>query len=284
MKIFLSWSGQKSHQVALAFKDWLPLVIQCIDPYVSSDIDKGIRWSTDIAKELENSSFGILCVTKDNIEAPWLLFEAGALSRMMDKHYVCPFLFDLRMAEIKSGPLLQFQTTVLEKDDIKKLLKTINKSCGDSAINEDLLEKTFNIWWPNLEESLDNIMEEKSEDKPSSKKLNNDDMLEELLELARINQKFLRSPETILPVDYVRNVVGFRPNNGTVPLEINLYNELYSTLNNMQNQLNWFNGTIQRYQMENRPVDNELIMEFMTLSNTNIQRLLSEMSRQDHFK
>lgn len=101
MKIFISWSGDTSHKVALLLRDWLPSVIQSIDPYVSSiDIDKGARWSADIAAELDNSSFGILCVTHDNIEAPWLNFEAGALGKSVEKSRVCPFLFRVKKSQI----------------------------------------------------------------------------------------------------------------------------------------------------------------------------------------
>ena len=125
MKVFISWSGNKSHRVALVFREWLPSVIQSLEPYVSSeDIDKGARWSSDIAKELENSTFGILCVTKENLNAPWLSFEAGALSKTMDKSFVTPFLFDIKRAEV-NGPILQFQSTIFDKEDIKKLLQTL---------------------------------------------------------------------------------------------------------------------------------------------------------------
>ena len=65
VKVFISWSGDTSLKVAQLLRDWLPYVINAIEPYVSSeDIDKGARWSTDIAKELEDSTFGILCVTR----------------------------------------------------------------------------------------------------------------------------------------------------------------------------------------------------------------------------
>lgn len=144
MKVFLSWSGDLSHKTAKVFRDWLPSVIQSIVPYVSSeDIDKGARWSTDIANELENSSFGILCVTKDNVDAPWLSFEAGALSKTIDKSFVSPFLFDIKRVEV-SGPILQFQSTVFEKDDLRKLVGTLNKACNSEALSEERLDRAFN--------------------------------------------------------------------------------------------------------------------------------------------
>ena len=69
-------SGKPSHNIALAFKDWLPLLFTGIEPFVSSeDIRKGKRWQIEIEKELEASNFGIVCLTPDNTEAPWLLFE-----------------------------------------------------------------------------------------------------------------------------------------------------------------------------------------------------------------
>ena len=70
MKVFISWSGDTSFKVAEVLKEWLPCIIQDVEPYFSSaDIDKGARWSSDIAKELEAADFGILCVTKDNIDS-----------------------------------------------------------------------------------------------------------------------------------------------------------------------------------------------------------------------
>ena len=199
MKVFISWSGNTSHKIATVFRDWLPSVIQSIEPYVSSeDIDKGARWSTDIAKELENSTFGILCVTKENLHAPWLSFEAGALSKSMDKSFVTPFLFDIKRSEV-NGPILQFQSTIFERADIKKLLQTLNKACGDNGLSDKMLDRAFDVWYPTLENELSMIREQTDqsddtatnheEEQPSA-------IIEEILELSRDNQKLLRNPDT----------------------------------------------------------------------------------------
>lgn len=198
MKVFLSWSGSRSHKVALVFRDWLPSVIQEIVPYVSSeDIDKGARWSTDIAKELEDSTFGILCVTRENLSAPWLNFEAGALSKTMDKAFVSPFLFDVKRSEV-DGPVLQFQSTVFEKDDLKKLVQTINKACDSKGLASERLTTAFDVWYPKLEEALKALQELPADDGPAEAPLQSPgapEILEEILELSRSNQKLIRNPD-----------------------------------------------------------------------------------------
>lgn len=196
MKVFISWSGNKSHKIGLIFRDWLPSVIQNLEPYVSSeDIDKGARWSTDIAKELEDSTFGILCVTKDNLNAPWLSFEAGALSKTMDKAFVSPFLFDIKRSEV-NGPILQFQSTIFEKEDIKKLIFSLNKACGDGGLKDNRLEKAFSVWYPTLETELNNLRGySEIEENDNNNEDNASTILEEILELSRDNQKLLRNPD-----------------------------------------------------------------------------------------
>lgn len=197
MKVFLSWSGELSHKVALTLRDWLPSVIQSIEPYVSSeDIDKGARWSTDIASELADSSYGILCVTKENLHAPWLTFEAGALSKTMDKSYVSPFLFNIKRSEV-NGPILQFQSTVFEKDDVKKLLLSLNKANSSEQLTTERLEKALDVWYPNLESRLNQLIDTQPnpvEHEEQQQDLMSNQILEEILDLSRVNQKLLRSP------------------------------------------------------------------------------------------
>jgi hypothetical protein len=186
MKVFLGWSGDTSHKVALALRPWLPRVIQTIVPYVSSeDIAKGARWASDIAKELQASRFGIICVTRDNASSPWINFEAGSLSREIEQAFVSPFLFDLKPSEI-NGPLSQFQHTANSKDDLKKLIFTINDK-KEHVLQKDALEDAFEMCWPKLETSLAEIKREGA-NRPVPEKRDPQSMLEELLEQTRASR------------------------------------------------------------------------------------------------
>lgn len=214
MKVFLSWSGELSKEVALVLRSWLPSVLQAVEPYVSSeDIRKGNRWSSEIASELENTTYGIIVLTPENIEAPWINFETGALAKTVDNSLVAPFLFGIKNSDVK-GPLTQFQATLYDKGDIKKLLFGINEAMLTRSLAESRLEIIFEKWWPDLKEQLDKLLsnmptylieKQVPEENNSS---NNNDILEELLELSRAQQRILTNPEEFLPRNYLNKVLG----------------------------------------------------------------------------
>lgn len=187
-KVFISWSGDLSKKLAEEVRVWLPGVLQFVKPYFTpNDIEKGTRWATEIAGELESSNAGIICLTKDNISKPWILFEAGALSKNFGKANVCTILFNLDNADL-SGPLTSFQATKFDKTDFKKLLVTINNTGSDSKLETAVLNDVFDMWWPKLESKINEILKSHVESSPNTLRSERE-ILEEVLELTRINTK-----------------------------------------------------------------------------------------------
>jgi hypothetical protein len=197
MKIFLSWSGDLSRELAEALRDWFPGVIQSVRPFFTpNDIEKGARWSKDIAHELEQSSFGIFCITKQNLVKPWIMFEAGALSKSIDAANVCPILFGVDNADLE-GPLVQFQASTFSEADFKKLVKTINAKLGDQKLDDAVLTNVFEMWWPKLSHKVNEILSRYNDvgDASESGSVRSErEILEEILELTRLNSKNKNSP------------------------------------------------------------------------------------------
>jgi TIR domain len=118
MKVFIGWSGDRSKQVALVLRQWLPNVIQQVEPWMSEeDIHAGKRWLDVLLKELEQTSFGIIALTPENARSAWILFEAGALAKQIDESAVCPYLVDIAETTDVIGPLAQFQSKKATKAD-----------------------------------------------------------------------------------------------------------------------------------------------------------------------
>jgi hypothetical protein len=202
MKIFISWSGARSRAIAEALNDWLRRVIQAVRPFYSPEIEKGAKWSGEIDAALEGTQFGIVCLTPDNLASTWIHYEVGALSKTKDA-LIWTFLHGLTPGDVPP-PLGKFQHTVAEKDDVLRLLKTINvriAEVGGDPLPERILEDNFELFWPRLEERLkaaesnaDAVNGEKSEDKGERPR---DDraVLDEILELLRSQQRRLTQLE-----------------------------------------------------------------------------------------
>lgn len=187
-KVFISWSGELSRQLAEAVREWLPGALQFVKPYFTpEDIEKGARWGSDIVNELESSDIGIVCLTHSNTDSPWILFEAGALSKSLEKSRVCGVLFGLDTTDLK-GPLTIFQHTRFQREDFKKLVKTINAAGGDAKLEDSVFDSVFDMWWPRLDQKVRQILNNSSPDGEISNRSERD-MLEEILELSRLSTR-----------------------------------------------------------------------------------------------
>jgi len=66
LRIFISWSGHRSRAFAKALHDWLPHVLHYVEPWMSSDLQKGVRWMDVIGAKLAAHDLGLICVTPEN--------------------------------------------------------------------------------------------------------------------------------------------------------------------------------------------------------------------------
>ncbi len=196
-KVFISWGGDLSKMLAEEIKNWLPSVLQFVKPYFTpDDVEKGTRWENSIAQELESSNIGVICLTRDNINRPWILFEAGALSKNLDKSKVCTILFNVESSDIV-GPLTCFQSTKFDKTDFRKLISTINDTGAEYKLSPSVLNDVFEMWWPRLEEKIKSIISNYRAVSQEEERTDRE-ILDELLALTRMTASRIprRSPNS----------------------------------------------------------------------------------------
>ncbi|HDO1383466.1 TPA: toll/interleukin-1 receptor domain-containing protein [Aeromonas veronii] len=184
MKVFLSWSGERSKQVATLLDEWLRCVLQAIRPWISTkDIDRGALWFNEIQDQLQDTTTGIICLTQENKEKPWILFEAGALAKGLSNSRVCTLLIDLRPSDIKD-PLAQLNHTLPDRDDMFELVRTLNNRLANHALDPRILEAVFNTYWEQFQQGFQAILE-RTEDPEIPAPRSDKDLLSEILDITR---------------------------------------------------------------------------------------------------
>lgn len=189
MKVFISWSGTTSCEVAKLLSEWIGNVLQGVKCWYSpDDIEKGSLWFNDIGDGLSSNNFGVLCLTAENITAPWILFEAGALYKGLTQSRVCPILIaGLTAADVRP-PFSHFNLTVMNEGDMLRLMQTINRHT-ETPIEDERLVKTFSLWWPQLWASYEKIIADVPATALNPRKT--EDILEEVLDGVRQIQRSL---------------------------------------------------------------------------------------------
>jgi hypothetical protein len=154
MKLFLSWSGERSRQMAESLRRLFPLIVQDLDVFLSAhDIESGARWARELANSLDQSSFGILCLTPDNLDSKWLYFEAGALTKHSEGRACCLLIGGLESPDVPL-PLSQFQNRRFDKSGVHSLLRDLNGRV-EKPLAAGALDKLFEKFWPDLEIDYD---------------------------------------------------------------------------------------------------------------------------------
>jgi hypothetical protein len=93
---------------------------------MSDHIEAGSLWAPRRQSELEQSQFGVLCLTEDNFPAPWLLFDAGAIAKKFDSARVVLYLIDELPPSVDRSPLAHFQHVQAGREDTLGLVRSIN--------------------------------------------------------------------------------------------------------------------------------------------------------------
>lgn len=256
MKVFVSWSGELSKKLSEFLKTWLEQCIQSVEVFFSpEDIEKGENWQLKLSNELRETNFGIVCVTSENVDAPWLHFEAGALSKLLDSK-VMVLAVNVNFTEIK-GPLKSFQATKLEKDDIFRLLKSIN-NVQEKPLTDEKLKNSFEAFWPQFESEIEKLKDyspkSKKGEKKSSATVNVDETVDEILQLLRNQNSIISDPTRILPVDYLE--YAFQRSGVSEHHTEHIFEELYAFSRYIFNEFevsdpefHWYSDFLENYMM-----------------------------------
>ena len=228
MKFFISWSGERSKMIAIALKCWLEKFFQTIQVFMSeSDIEPGTRWAFRLNDELQVSNYGIICLTPENQNSQWILFESGALSNQVQNR-LTPLLYKLKGGDLK-GPLSQFQYLKVDEDGLRKLANSINRNL-EKPLTDDKMSEYFRVWWDKLYQSLNEIPAETKEEIPDKRE--DRELIEEILQYTRnqtiregnnirlreMAESELKEMNLVELTDYIERVI-YRIQEGLHPLE-----------------------------------------------------------------
>lgn len=166
--------------VAEMLSEWIKCVLQASQPWISTQhIDKGAIWFSEISDQLRETAAGIVCLTQENKNKPWILFETGALAKGLSANRVCTFLVDLTSTDIED-PLAQFNHTTPERNSVWRLVNTLNSCLENSRLDERVLKQVFDTYWPKFESDFAAALAATPQEVPAAPR-SDDSILAEIL-------------------------------------------------------------------------------------------------------
>ena len=156
MRLFISWSGGRSHRLAVVLKEWLETHFSGhgISAFVSSEIKKGSLWLPAVNAELQQADAGLVCLTAKSLDSEWVLFEAGALSTAValrtGEARIFTYLLGVDPAALP-GPLSVYQSTVATMEDTFRLINSLLGYLNIDQMGVGAFAPVWDDLWPRLQ-------------------------------------------------------------------------------------------------------------------------------------
>jgi hypothetical protein len=163
LRIFISWAGDHAETIGKGFRDFLPDVVNAVEPFISgSDIDKGSRWGDVLAGTLQDSSCAIVCLTPESLRSIWVAFETGAVSRAAGgpdaaRSRIWTYLNGLDARELQLSPFAEYQATAATEQDTCRLIRSINQLSPDAVSAETLQRRFDGVFWPQFSKVIETV-------------------------------------------------------------------------------------------------------------------------------
>lgn len=168
MRIFISWSKDKSRQLAEETKKFISnLFGNSVEFFFSPEMYKGTRVDNQIHEELLKCDKCLVCITSENFKNPWLLYEAGIIfgsnHSKTNSGIVIPILFEPipDWSSWIDKPLNQYVPIQMQsynrefdcgKRDFKRFMEELANELNVSF-------KYFNKFWSLYEKAINEILE-----------------------------------------------------------------------------------------------------------------------------
>ena len=150
MQVFLSWSGDRSRQISLRLYDILPALLRVKPWHSERDLGDDDNWRGRLEQALDDSQFGIFCLTRENQKKLWPGYEFGALRSKR----LCALLFDIDPKELEGGPFARLDLIPCNEEGLLRLARALNE-CSKEPVNERTLQYAVRGAWLDLRKELE---------------------------------------------------------------------------------------------------------------------------------
>jgi len=164
--IFLSWSGERSKEIAIIFDKFLSDIFgNKVETWISThSIKPGDNGAVKIDEGLLNSNFGIYFLTEENVESEWIHYELGAIHaakyNAKNVKITIPYLLTKNIKFESGCPFNSaIQRTYSDKSGTYEIALKINKTLSDP---QDNLLQAFEAYWPALNGQLESLRDEET--------------------------------------------------------------------------------------------------------------------------